>query len=72
MGDGNYRLIKEKNGKFDPEDVALANGQAYFSGWEKFKEYLDKVGDSEEVSCSMILMIEQLINYIVRNPRVII
>ena len=53
MGDGNYRLIKEKNGKFDPEDVALANGRAYFSGWEKFKEYLDKVGDSEEVSCSM-------------------
>ena len=72
MGDGNYRLIKEKNGNFDPEDVALANGRAYFSGWEKFKEYLDKVGDSEEVSCSMVLMIEQLINYIVRNPRVII
>jgi hypothetical protein len=72
MGDGNYRLIKEKNGNFDPEDVALANGRAYFSGLEKFKEYLDKVGDSEEVSCSMVLMIEQLINYIVRNPRVII
>ena len=72
MGDGNYRLIKEKNGKFDPEDVALANRQAYFSGWEKFKEYLDKVGDSEEVSCSMVLMIEQLINYIARNPRVIV
>ena len=72
MGDGNYRLIKEKNGKFDPEDVALENGRAYFSGWEKFKEYLDKVGDSKEVSCSMVLMIERLIKYIVRNPRVII
>ena len=72
MGDGNYRLIKEKNGKFDPEDVALANGRAYFSGWENFKEYLDKVGDSEEVSCSMVLMIEQLIKYNARNPRVIV
>ena len=72
MGDGNYRLIKEKNGNFDPEDVALAIGRGYFSGWEKFKEYLDKVGDSEEVSCSMVLIIEQLINYIVRNPHVII
>ena len=32
MGDRNYQLIKEKNENFDLEDVALANGQAYFVG----------------------------------------
>jgi hypothetical protein len=30
--------------------VALANGQAYFVGWENFKAYLKRVGDSKEVS----------------------
>jgi hypothetical protein len=50
MGDRNYQLIKKKNEKFDLEDVALAYGQAYFVGWEKFKAYLKMVGDSKEVS----------------------
>ena len=47
MGDRNYQLIKEKNEKIDLEDVALANGQAYFVGWEKLKAYLKRVGDNK-------------------------
>ena len=50
MGDANFRLVREMNGKFDPEDVALADGNAYFTKWALFKDYIDKVGDSEEVS----------------------
>ena len=49
-GDGNFRLVHEKNGKFDPDDVALADGNTYFSDMECFKAYLEVVGDSEEVS----------------------
>ena len=48
-GDGNYPLGHKKNGKFDPDDVALADGNAYFSDMELFKAYLEVVGDSDEV-----------------------
>ena len=48
-GDGNYRLGHEKNGIFDPDDVALPDGNAYFSDMELFEEYLEVVCDSDEV-----------------------
>ena len=48
-GDGNYRLGHEKNGKFNPDNVALADGNAYFSDMELFEAYLEVVGDSDEV-----------------------
>jgi hypothetical protein len=56
-GDGNYRLGHEMNGKFDPDDVALAAGNAYFSDKELFEAYLQLVGDSDEVRRVLILNI---------------
>jgi hypothetical protein len=53
MGDGNFRLVREMNGKYDPEDVALTDGKAYFSDHALYKSYLDKVGVSEEASVSV-------------------
>jgi len=58
MGDANFQMVREMNGKFDPEDVALANGNAYFTKWALFKDYIDKVGDSEEVSTLILVIIE--------------
>lgn len=58
MGDANFRLVREMNGKFDPEDVALADGNAYFTEWASFKDYIDKVGDSEEVSTPILIIIK--------------
>jgi hypothetical protein len=49
-GDGNFRLVREMNGKFDPDDVALADGKAYFSNMAHFMDHLQVVGDSDEVS----------------------
>ena len=48
-GNGNYRLGHEKNKKFNPDDVALVDGNAYFSDMELFKAYLEVVGDSAEI-----------------------
>jgi hypothetical protein len=45
------------NGKFDPDDVALADSNAYFSDMELFKAYLEVVGDSEEVRALICLPI---------------
>ena len=45
------------NGKFDPDDVALADGNAYFSDKELFEAYLKTVGDSDEVSLPVFVMI---------------
>jgi hypothetical protein len=45
--------VHEKNGKFDADDVALADGNAYFSDEELFKAYLEAVGDSDEVHIVM-------------------
>jgi hypothetical protein len=46
--------VHEKNGKFDADDVALADGNAYFSDEELFKAYLGAVGDSDEVPIVML------------------
>ena len=56
-GDGNYRLVHEMNGKFDLDNVALADGNAYFSDKELFEAYLKTVGDSDEVSLPVFVMI---------------
>jgi hypothetical protein len=47
-GNENFQLGHEKNGKFDPDDVALVDGNAYFSDMELFEAYLKVVGDSDE------------------------
>lgn len=44
-GDGNFRLGREMNGNKDPDDIALADGNAYFVEWLKFEEYLKLAGN---------------------------
>jgi hypothetical protein len=48
-GDGNFRMVHKMNGKFDLDNIALADGNAYFSDMDLSKAYLEVVGDSEEV-----------------------
>jgi len=36
-GDGNFRMVHKMNGKFALDDVALADGNAYFSDMDLFK-----------------------------------
>jgi hypothetical protein len=48
-GDDNFRMVHEINGKFDLDDIALADGHAYFSDMDLSKAYLEVVGNSEEV-----------------------
>ena len=64
MGDANFRLVREMNGKFDLEDVTLADSSAYFTKWALFKECIDKVGDSEEVITLILAIIEFLFDAI--------
>jgi hypothetical protein len=45
--------VHEKNGRFDADNVSLADGNAYFSDEELFKAYLEAVGDSDEVHIVM-------------------
>jgi hypothetical protein len=40
MCDANLKMVREMNGKIDPEDIALADGNAYFARWKPFKSYL--------------------------------
>jgi hypothetical protein len=61
MGDANFRLVREMNGKFDPEDVAFADGSAYFTKWALFKDYIDKDSDSKEVSTLILAIIFDVI-----------
>ena len=53
-GDGNFRLVHEMNGKKDPDDVSLTNGDAYFVQWANFEAYLDVASlQPEEVNVFM-------------------
>jgi hypothetical protein len=45
------------NGKFDLDDIALADGHAYFSDMDLSKAYLEVVGDSEEVRALIYILI---------------
>ena len=56
-GDGNFQMVHEMNGKFDPDNVALADGNAYFSDMDLFKAYLEVVGHSEEVQALIYILI---------------
>ena len=48
-GDGNFWMVHKMNRKFDLDDIALADGNAYFLDMDLSKAYLEVVGDSEEV-----------------------
>lgn len=51
--DGNFRL-QRKNKRDDPDDVALNDGRAYFVENSSYLKYVGEVGDSPEVSFSLV------------------
>jgi hypothetical protein len=50
-------MVHKMNGKFDLDDVALIDGNAYFSDINLFKAYLEVVGNSAEVWALICLLI---------------
>jgi hypothetical protein len=54
-------MVHEMNGKLDPDDVALADGNAYFSDWLELKAYLEVVGETNDVRLSLLHVIRPLI-----------
>ena len=46
--DGNFRL-QRKHKKDDPDDVALNSGRAYFVESERYKTYLEFIGQGKDV-----------------------
>jgi hypothetical protein len=67
--DGNFRLQKKKKNN-DPDDVALMKGLGCFPLDSPFQDYLDRVGESKEVSRKPSV-VEYAINFpMSRNARV--
>jgi len=48
--DGNFKAIRLKTTKEDPDDVALADGKGIFVENAEYLSYLSRVGDSPDVS----------------------
>jgi hypothetical protein len=52
--DGNFKAIRLKTMKDDPDDVALGDGKGIFVENTEYLSYLAKVGDSPDVSLLVI------------------
>ena len=55
--DGNFKAIRLKTTKEDPDDVALADGKGIFVENTEYLTYLSNVGDSPDVSVLIVIRI---------------